>query len=198
MRLENRERVQGPAVDVRAVPQRRGLSRARHPRLSRKVVGALALSAWLGSLAVAHADAGGQQYSPGQCPYPAIGAFGLDGIAQHYVCDYPLEINNSRHHCVYGGSAALVGANISLLIFSASIATYAGVLEGVCYWACPDGSVAPEPNPVQTWQGSASSTQPVRRVRCDAVAPSPIPAERGAQPQEQAVLPQQEDEQGEG
>src|SRR5438270_13860126 len=131
----------------------------------RKVFAALCFSlfAAVWCAGSASADVGGQVPSPSSCSYPAIGAFGLDGIAEHYVCDYPTEINGSHHHCVYGGAAALVGAQVSLLIFSATIATNAGVLEGICYWACPDGSVAAEPNPVMTWQGSALATTPVAR-----------------------------------
>lgn len=120
------------------------------------------------------ADVGGQVPSPSSCSYPATGAFGLDGIVDHYVCDYPLEINSSRHHCVFGGAAATVGANVSLWIFQASISTNIGVLEGVCYWACPDGSVSAEPNPVGTWQGSSSSTTPVTRTKCKTIAPNPL------------------------
>lgn len=125
--------------------------------------------------AMARGDVGGQVPSPSSCSYPAVGAFGLDGVADHYVCDYPTEINGSRHHCVYGGTAALAAANISLLVFQFSIATNVGVLEGVCYWACPDGSVAAEPNPVQTWQGSSSDTTPVVRSTCKPIGPNPVP-----------------------
>lgn len=158
----------------RAVSKRWRLQRVWRAFAPYTLVGALALS--LGSAAVARADVGGEQYSPGQCPYPAVGAFGLDGVAEHYVCDFPTEINGSKHHCVYGGAASLVGANVGLLIFSASIGTSLGVLEGVCYWACPDGSVAGEPNPVQTWQGSSTATAPVKRSSCVSVAPNPVPA----------------------
>lgn len=125
----------------------------------------------------ARADAGGQTPGPGSCGYPAVGAFGLDGIVDHYVCDYPTEINGSRHHCVYGGAAATVSASVSLFIFQASIATAVGVLEGVCYWACPDGSISAEPNPVNTWQGSAEATTPVKRSPCKAIAPNPVSPE---------------------
>jgi hypothetical protein len=144
---------------------------------------------WLIAAGVARADVGGEQFAPGQCPYPAVGGFGLDGVGQHYVCDFPTEINGSRHHCVYGGAAAFVGANLNLLIVQFSVLTNAGVLEGVCYWACPDGSVSAEPNPVQTWQGSASSTVPVKRTDCNALAPNPIPPEqpRGVMPQQEPV-----------
>jgi hypothetical protein len=149
------------------------------------------------SIPKAQADVDGDTAGPGGCSYPAIGAFGLDGVAQHYVCDYPTEINGSKHHCVYGGAAALVGANFSLLIFSASIATNIGVLEGICYWACPDGSVAAEPNPVQTWQGSAGQTAPVRRNKCTPIADNPLtPEPVPPQLENGPVLPQQQTERG--
>ncbi len=137
---------------------------------------------WVSLCAVAYADVGGQQISPGQCPYPAVGPFGYDGIAQHYVCDFPTEINGSHHRCVFGGAAVTVVGGVSVLIFNASAFTYAGVLEGQCYWACPDGSMAEEPNPVMTWQGSSASTTPVVRSKCQPIGPNPFANRAPAQP----------------
>lgn len=123
---------------------------------------------------VAKADVGGQVPSPSSCSYPAIGAFGLDGVPVHYVCVYPTEINGSRHTCVFGGVAGVITGNVGLGIFGASITLAVGVLEGICYWACPDFSVAAEPNPALTWQGSSAETTPVKRSKCVTVAPNPI------------------------
>lgn len=151
----------------------------------RTVVAALAVSlctVWVALCAVASADVGGQQISPGQCPYPAVGPFGYDGVAEHYECDFPTEINGSRHRCVFGGAAVTVVAGVSLLVFNASALEPVGVLEGECYWACPDGSMAEEPNPVMTWQGSSTATTPVVRSKCQPIGPNPFANRAPAQP----------------
>ena len=46
------------------------------------VFGALIAAAVLHS-PIARADVGGQQVSPGNCPYPAVGPFGFDGPLTH-------------------------------------------------------------------------------------------------------------------
>jgi hypothetical protein len=143
------------------------------------VVGALIAAAVLYG-PIARADVGGQQISPGQCPYPAVGPFGFDGVAEHYACDYPTEINGAHHRCVFGGAATSVVAGVSLLVFNLGVIQPMGVLEGLCYWACPDGSQAEEPNPIGTWQGSSSATMPVKRAPCTSIAANPF-----AQPEPQ-------------
>lgn len=137
------------------------------------IISAMAFGISLG-FATAKADVGGQNVSPGQCPYPATGPFGYDGIAEHYACDFPLEINNSRHRCLFGGVVVEMGGGVNVLVFNVQASTYVGVLEGACYWACPDGSMAEEPNPVMTWQGSNTSTAPVKRTPCKSVGPAPV------------------------
>jgi hypothetical protein len=151
----------------------------------RIVVAALAVSlctVWVTLCVIASADVGGQQISPGQCPYPAVGPFGYDGVAEHYECDFPTEINGSRHRCVFGGAVVTVVAGVSLLVFNASALEPVGVLEGECYWACPDGSMAEEPNPVMTWQGSSTATTPVVRSKCQPIGPNPFANRAPAQP----------------
>lgn len=126
------------------------------------------------AVAKARADVGGQQVSPGNCPYPAVGPFGFDGVAEHYACDFPTEINGSHHRCLFGGAATSVVAGVSLFVFNAGVVQPVGVLEGQCYWACPDGSMAEEPNPVGTWQGSSTATTPVKRTPCKSIAVNPF------------------------
>lgn len=152
---------------------------------SRTVVSALAVSVcavWVSLCPSASADVGGQQISPGQCPYPAVGPFGYDGVAQHYECDFPTEVNGSHHRCLFGGAAVTVVGGVTLPIFSASALEPVGVLEGECYWACPDGSMAEEPNPVMTWQGSSTSTTPVVRSKCQPIGPNPFANRAPGQP----------------
>lgn len=120
---------------------------------------------------VARADPGGSVPAPGVCDYPAIGSSGLDGPGVfHYVCDYPTEVNGSHHHCQWGGAATLLTLGASMLIFNAAISTQTGVIEGVCWWACPDMSVSPPPNPVGAWSGGNA----IRPTRCKTVAPDPL------------------------
>lgn len=117
----------------------------------------------------AHANVDGSIPGPGLCDYPGIGASGLDGPGvYHYVCDMPLEINGSHHHCQYGGAATLLNAGVNLLIFQASVTTQTGVLEGACWWACPDLSISAPPNPVGAWGNY------VKPVACKTVAPNPL------------------------
>jgi hypothetical protein len=122
-------------------------------------------------LGIGHADPGGSVPAPGVCDYPAIGSSGLDGPGVfHYVCDYPTEINGSHHHCQWGGAATLLTLGASALVFNAAISTQTGVVEGVCWWACPDMSVSAPPNPVAAWQNSRA----IKPAVCKTVAPNPL------------------------
>lgn len=152
---------------------------------NRTVVAVLAVSfctAWVSLCGSASADVGGEQGSPGQCPYPAVGPFGLDGIALHYACDFPTEINGSHHRCIFGGAQTNITAGVNLPFFNVGVLQPAGVLEGACYWACPDESMAEEPNPVLTWQGSSAATTPVVRSKCQPIGPNPFANRAPAQP----------------
>jgi hypothetical protein len=157
----------------------------------RTVVAALAISfctVWA-SAGVALADVGGQQISPGNCPYPEVGPFGFDGVAEHYACKGPTEINNSARWCLFGGVATTITAGVTIVMFTVGIQQPVGILEGVCYWACPDGSVAEEPDPVMTWQGSSTSTQPVKPHRRPCKTIGPMPQLAGGQPAGAPALP---------
>jgi hypothetical protein len=122
-------------------------------------------------VANARADVGGSVPAPGTCDYPAIGSSGLDGPGVfHYVCDYPTEINGSHHHCQWGGAATLLTVGASMLIFNSALSTQTGIVEGVCWWACPDLSVSPPPNPVAAWQNSTA----LKPATCKTVAPNPL------------------------
>jgi hypothetical protein len=122
-------------------------------------------------LGIGHADVGGYVPGPGVCDYPAVGSSGLDGPGvYHYVCDYPEEINGSHHHCQYGGAATLLTLGASVLFVSGSIQTATGILEGACWWACPDLSISAPPNPVSAW----SNSTPIKASKCKTVAPNPL------------------------
>jgi hypothetical protein len=133
--------------------------------------------------APARADLGGTVPSPGNCDYPAIGNWGLDGPGvYHWVCDFPVEVNGSHHHCQAGGAAANITAGVSLWIFNAGITTPTGIIPGICYWACPDLSVSAPPNPPGGWKNYIKPTE------CKSVAPNPLappaepPADEGPPP----------------
>src|SRR5690349_16136025 len=107
------------------------------------------------SLPNAHADVGGQVPGPGSCDYPMIGSQGMDFGVYDYQCAGPTEVNGSHWQAFYGGAAATgtvgAGVGVSIAFFNAgvnaSLSAPVGVLRGVQYWACPDLSVAAQPNP---------------------------------------------------
>lgn len=117
--------------------------------------------------APARADVGGEVPGPGLCDYPAIGGSGAEFGAYHYVCDFPTEINGSHHHCQYGGGMIQGNLGVSFMFVNASITTPLGVLEGVCYWACPDMSVSDPPNPPGAWKSY------IRPAACKTIGPNP-------------------------
>lgn len=85
------------------------------------------------------------------CPYPGIGSGGGALFAQGGFCDYPTEINGSHMHCEAGGFGVngIIGASnngVSGGIGGAGI----GALS--CSWRCPDGAMAPAPNPPGLWR----------------------------------------------
>jgi hypothetical protein len=130
---------------------------------------AILLLALLLSCGQARADLGGSVPSPGNCDYPAIGFWGLDGPGvYHWVCDLPTEVNGSHHHCQYGGAATNVTLGVSFMFVNASIQTPTGILLGACWYACPDLSVSDWPNPVGAWK-----TYLVPR-KCVTIGPNPM------------------------
>lgn len=129
----------------------------------------LVTSAWWAG--AASADVGGETPGPGLCDYPMTGSAGMDFSVYHYECHGPIEINGSHWQAFYGGAAAQatvgVGLGISILNLNASISPTVGVLEGVVYWACPDLTMAEQPNPPGAW-----STK-ITPVKCKTIAPKP-------------------------
>lgn len=117
--------------------------------------------------APARADVGGVVPGPGQCAYPGVGVSGMEFGIYHYECTFPVEVNGSRWYCVYGGAAATGTFGASLLVFNASIQLPLGVLEGICYWSCPDLSVAAQPNPPGGWNSRITPT------KCKSIDPMP-------------------------
>lgn len=102
----------------------------------------------------AHAD-----YFEYPCSYPFVGSSGdanffLDVGAQY--CDGPTEINWTHYHCWSAGatvhigvlSYAPIGGNTSLDgLGEGGI----GGHGGQCRYVCPDGMIAPFPNPPAAW-----------------------------------------------
>ncbi|WP_156686855.1 hypothetical protein [Mycobacterium sp. Marseille-P9652] len=112
-------------------------------------------TAWLGlSVPAAQADIGGNVPGPGLCDYPGVGGSGMEMGAYHYWCDFPTEENGSRWHCEYGGGAVQGVGGVNILLFSASVITPLGVLEGTCSFRCPDGSLSAPPNPPGAWKNA--------------------------------------------
>lgn len=121
----------------------------------------------------ANADIGGSVPSPGGCDYPAVGTFGAAGGEYDYACQFPTEINGARHTTLYGGAMWQVTATagVAFMIFNASISVGipAGVLRGITYWACPDFSMADQPNPPGAWKNE------IHPRPCKTLAPRPVP-----------------------
>lgn len=121
--------------------------------------------------APAQADIGGSVPSPGGCDYPATGIFGAAMGEYDYGCQMPVEINGARWTTLFGGGMWQVNANlgVTFMMFTASIGVQfpAGVLRGISYWACPDMSMADQPNPVGAWNKKITPTP------CKTLAPMP-------------------------
>jgi len=101
-----------------------------------------------------------------------VGEQGMEFSVYHYECHGPTEENGAHWQAFYGGAAAqaTVGATISAPFFgvNASISPNVGVLEGRQYWACPDLSVAEQPDPVGEW-----SHRKIGHPQCKTIAPKP-------------------------
>ncbi|WP_156744563.1 hypothetical protein [Mycobacterium sp. E740] len=85
------------------------------------------------------------------CPYPGVGSGGGALFSQGGFCDYPTEINGSHMHCEAGGFGVngILGASNNGI--SGGIGG-AGVGGLSCTWRCPDGAMAPAPNPPGLWR----------------------------------------------
>lgn len=86
------------------------------------------------------------------CQYPGIG-FGAEifGISGQF-CDYPTEANGTHWHCESGGlRTGGVGVATSQGVSLGALASLGASGEG-CSFRCPDGTVAPSPNPPGDWK----------------------------------------------
>lgn len=114
----------------------------------------------------AHADVSGVPNPPS---YPCIGKWGLIAVIPYQYVDCPTESNGTHYHCQFGGVAinggAFTGSN-GVGIGGLGSFGFAG---GDCYWAYPDSSYGPAPNPPGAWRNF--------------LVPSPIPVEHTAPPQ---------------
>lgn len=136
------------------------------------IIAPIVVVAWLCATTIAHADVDGSVPSPGSCPYPSTGIFGAAGGEYDYACRFPVEINGSRHTTLFGGGMWQVTATVgvSFFIFNAGLSAQipAGVLRGISYFACPDLSMAADPNPPGAWKNE------IHPGPCKTLAPKPI------------------------
>lgn len=143
-----------------------------------KTLTAIALALTLAP--AARADVDGTVPSPGSCPYPAVGTFGAAFGEYDYACQFPLEINGARHTTLFGGGMWQVQTTVgvSFMVFNASVSAFipAGVLRGISYWACPDFSMAEQPNPPGAWKNL------ITPARCKTLAPRPVLIQPGDEP----------------
>ena len=86
------------------------------------------------------------------CPYPGVGSGGGALFAQGGFCDYPTEINGSHMHCEAGGFGVngIIGQTTSGGGSIGFGGAGVGALSGC--WRCPDGALAPAPNPPGLWR----------------------------------------------
>lgn len=151
----------------------------------------VAVAAVLYLNAPAHADIGGHVPGPGGCDYPMVGTEGMEGAVVVAVydaaCSGPTEVNGSHWQSFYGGAASEAsiggGISISFLHVEMSVSAPTGVLRGIQYWACPDLSVADQPNPVGAWN------QRITPTKCKTVKPKPAFLDPPADPDAPADPP---------
>jgi len=97
------------------------------------------------------------------CPYPGVGAAGEVLFGRGGFCDYPMEVNGSHMHCEAGGAG--LGGNFGLAgvgdMGTASLGLGGfGVGGASCTWRCPDGTLAPAPNPPGAWKDYLAAPVP--------------------------------------
>ena len=86
------------------------------------------------------------------CSYPGVGTAANVIFAGGGFCDYPTEINGSHLHCEAGG-IGIGGVLTSNGNMGGSFAFGgAGAGGASCTWRCPDGAMAPAPNPPGLWR----------------------------------------------
>lgn len=120
----------------------------------------------------AHANVDGSVPSTGSCDYPSTGTFGSGFGEYDYGCQFPVEVNGTRHTTLFGGGMWQVtaGASFSILVvtLSAAVTAPVGVLRGISYWACPDLSMGEQPNPPGAWKNE------IHPGKCRTIAPMPV------------------------
>jgi hypothetical protein len=116
-------------------------------------VAALFFAFGVGNAPTAHSD-----YFNYPCNYPFVGQGGDVNIivdAGGQYCDGPSEVNWSHYHCEGGGATVNVGALAFTGVGPVSLGGFGGSGIGGryqdCQYRCPDGSVAPFPNPPAAW-----------------------------------------------
>lgn len=85
------------------------------------------------------------------CAYPGVGVGARVIFPYGGFCDYPTEINGSHMHCEIGGAGLGGGISGSGDSVTASLGGL-GVGGASCTWRCPDGTMAPAPNPPGAWK----------------------------------------------
>ena len=86
------------------------------------------------------------------CSYPGVGEGAVAFFGRGGFCDYPTEINGSHLHCE-GGGAGIGGVLGQASDMGTSFAFGgSGVGGSSCTWRCPDGLLAPAPNPPGLWR----------------------------------------------
>lgn len=112
----------------------------------------VSLVAWMTITAASHAHA---DYFNYPCQPPGQGSGAQVNViisAGGQFCDGPTEVNLSHLHCESGGGGINGGAiglapSIGGLTFGGFGGSgFGGQMEG-CHYLCPDGSIAPAPNP---------------------------------------------------
>lgn len=160
----------------------------KHADIYVKTVATLAVMVAAMSVPVARANVDGSVPSPGACDYPGVGSFGAAFGEYDYACAFPTEINGSHWQTLFGGGmwqvTAGVQANIMMVSFNVGVIAPVGVLRGITYWACPDLSVADQPNGIGAWKN------PMTPSKCKTIAPMPVLIRDGDQPQPPPGAPQ--------
>lgn len=90
------------------------------------------------------------------CPYPGvgIGVNVLFGRGGH--CDYPTESGGQHLHCETGGFSLGGGLGLAPGLVDGGLGSLAlggsGISGASCTFRCPDGTLAPAPNPPGAWK----------------------------------------------
>lgn len=121
------------------------------------LIGCAVTWAFLAAVAPSHAHA---DYFAYPCNYPFVGTGAdvnaiVDAGGQY--CDGPTEINWTHYHCWSGGATVNIGAFAFAPIGNSPVSLGGvggggiGGHGGQCRYVCPDGMIAPFPNPPAAW-----------------------------------------------